>query len=290
MSDTTPPFEAAASTGVRIAGQNDGFVQFETPENVQVSYAIAGLGTRFVAWVIDFALIWFVIFLLLILAGIGAAASGEVERDFERALKLRPGEMPEIPMYILGIFAAIVSFSTFFYFGLSELFMRGQTFGKRRLKIRVVKADGFSLDAGAILLRTIFRVIDHLPPVWLVPLLSKKGQRLGDMIAGTILIKEEIGTINPLRERLLNSDPAARVFQFSAPTLTRARPIDIEAVEKFLERAGRLQPHARETLLMALCNPLARRMQVDPPDEKLRHRFLEDFLTAEYRRQYRQLG
>src|SRR5688572_26207048 len=101
--------------------QSNDRVVFETPENVQVSYAIAGLGTRFIAWVIDFIIIILIIVALLILAIIGGAASATVERDLERALNVKPGQMPDFPNYIIGVFVAIISLSKFLYFGLCEL-------------------------------------------------------------------------------------------------------------------------------------------------------------------------
>lgn len=90
----------------------------------------------------------------------------------------------------------------FFYYGISELCLRGQTIGKRSSKIRVVKIDGFSLDAVSILVRNIFRVVDHLPLLWIVPLLSAKSQRLGDMVAGTIVIQQEVPKLTGVRSTI----------------------------------------------------------------------------------------
>ena len=94
-------------------------------------------------------------------------------------------------MVIFGIFYLGFALSDWMYFGLSELLLRGQTFGKRQMGIRVVKADGFSLDPSAILLRTLFRVIDNMPPMWIVPLMTEKRQRLGDFVAGTIVVADQ---------------------------------------------------------------------------------------------------
>ena len=157
--------------------------------------------------------------------------------------------------------------------------------------IRVVKADGFSLDHAAIFLRTLFRVVDQLPPLWIVPLVTKKGQRLGDLVAGTIVVADQRGEIGDLREELLARPVDQPQFRFDAATLQRARPQDVHAVEKILQGLGKLSPLEQQKLLGRLVRPLGRLgwvSNVRPKADWLT--FLEDFLAAEYRRQYRKLG
>ncbi len=153
-------------------------IAFETPENIQVAYQPAGLGTRFVAWFVDniiMAAAGVVIFFILMCSGV---ITDSVIRDIvepgrqtaRRPAGQPPGETSGAVWYFVGLFLLVSGVGSFIYFGASELFSRGQTLGKRLSGIRVVRADGFALEPGGILVRNIFRVIDQQPPLWLVPL------------------------------------------------------------------------------------------------------------------------
>lgn len=175
-------------------------------------------------------------------------------------------------------------------YGLSELFLRGQTLGKRMSGIRVVRLDGFGLDPAGIFVRKIFRVIDQLPPLWVVPLLSKQSQRLGDMVAGTVVILDRPESMSNLRVALAQRPAVEAQFAFDATMLKRVRPEDFAAVEKILERWGGLDEIQQDTFLGQLVTPLAARIKIDPPPQDQRLQFLQDLLAAEYRRQHRSLG
>lgn len=268
-----------------------GQIEFETPENVLVSYQPAGLGTRFVALVLDGIVLFLVMFFLCILVLLAGALTAAGVRYLECLVGGLEGNQA-YAAYLWGVYILIVGLGNFFYFGLSEYLMRGQTLGKRWLAIRVVKVNGFSLDASSVFLRNIFRIIENplLPPLWVVPLLSKNSQRLGDMVAGTVVVSDAPAKFSTLRALLLGRTPSDALFRFDAAALQRARPADFEAVERVLERWPELPSAAREGLLRDLCEPLSRRLGVDSPDPLERLRFLQDLLAAEYRRQHRQLG
>jgi uncharacterized RDD family membrane protein YckC len=202
-------------------------IQFETPENIQVAYQPAGLGTRFVAWFVDniiMTVAGFVIFLILICSGtITDAAvrdiSGPVRESARRSAEQPPGETPEVMLFFIGLFLLVSGVGSFVYYGFSELCLRGQTIGKRMSGIRVVRLDGFALDAGAILVRNIFRVIDNIPPLWLVPLLSKNSQRLGDIVGGTVVVLDKPESISDLRATLSQRPASEAQFAFDAAAL-----------------------------------------------------------------------
>jgi uncharacterized RDD family membrane protein YckC len=263
-------------------------IQFETPENVQVSYQVAGLGTRFVAWFIDTILVWFVAIVVFILVLLVAESTANVSKLLSPESQKEAGN--PVGLVIIGLYYIAFSLSAWLYFGLSELRLGGQTLGKRRMGIRVVKADGFSLDPSVIFLRTLFRVIDHLPPMWIVLLLTKKSQRLGDLVAGTIVVADQSSQIGDFRQELMSRSVEQRQFRFDATVLKRARPQDVQAVEKILQGLPRLVPDQQQALLGRLVQPLANRLGVEVPAPSDWLAFVEDFLAAEYRRQYRKLG
>jgi uncharacterized RDD family membrane protein YckC len=273
-------------------------IQFETPENIQVEYQPAGLGTRFVAWFVDNIIMTaagFVILMILLCSGtITDSALRNVPEPIRetarRAAEERPGESREVTLFLIGLFLIVSGVGSFVYYGFSELCLRGQTIGKRMSGIRVVRLDGFALDAGAILVRNIFRVIDHIPPLWLVPLLTKNSQRLGDLVGGTVVVLDKPESLGDLRATLSQRPAGEAQFAFDAAALKRVRPQDFTAVEKILERWDQLTGEQQRTLLGQVVPPLAARLQVEPPAEDARLRFLHDLLAAEYRRQYRRLG
>jgi uncharacterized RDD family membrane protein YckC len=258
-------------------------IQFETPENVRISYQLAGPGTRFVAWFMDNILIVIVAVVLFIGILIAGASLDIVGED-------RYGRSGHALLYLLGLYWIGYSLGGLLYFGLSELLLRGQTIGKRSVHIRVVKSDGFSLDPLAIFLRTIFRVIDHLPPLYIVPLLTSKNQRLGDLVAGTLVVVDEKHELGTLRDELSQRRSVDAKFQFDVVALKRARPQDVVAVEKLLERWAKLSQEQRQLFLARIVPPLAERLGLECPPLADCLGFLEDFLAAEYRRQHRKLG
>ncbi|MCY3021944.1 MAG: RDD family protein [Planctomycetota bacterium] len=268
-------------------------VEFETPENVLVTYRPAGLGSRFIALFLDYIVLFvlLVVLSLLVLAIMAATTAGVayLEKTFGG---LQRRQAYEVPGYFIGLCFLLWGLGGLLYFGLSEYLMRGQTLGKRAVSLRVVKLNGFALDAPSIFLRNVFRIIENpfLPPLWLVPLFSKSSQRLGDMVAGTVLVSDEPAKMSGLRERLLRRLPVESVFRFDGAALAKARREDFEAVERILDRWPELKTDTRAALLESICGPLSKRLDMEPPEPALRLRFLEELLAAGYRREHRQLG
>lgn len=272
-----------------------GSLQYETPENVRIEYRPAGLGTRFLAWFLDLIIMNLLIFIAFIGLVIVGAASEGIVRDLFRKIdqSMNSGDEPPDPetigMYVVGIGMLIWGLGSFFYFGLSELLWRGQTPGKRLCGIRVVKGDGFALDPVGVFLRNIFRVVDHFPTFWIVPVLSRRIQRFGDMVAGTIVISDEAEDLAVVRQHLSSRNSAEARYRFDHTKLSRLSREDFEAVERILDRWLSLPEDQQKLFLDTLVGPLCRKMQVDNPPYIDRVVFLEDLLAAEYRRQDRHL-
>lgn len=270
-------------------------IEYETPENVRLSYKPAGLGTRFSAWLLDMIILNVAMFILFIMFLFVGAALDEVIRPWARELSEyfdSDGKAdPETVMAIMfGIMLIIWGFSSFVYFGLSELLLRGQTIGKKAARIRVVRSEGFALDAVGIFVRNIFRVVDQLPPLWLVPLVSGRSQRLGDMVSGTIVVCDQPQELSAIRSTLSTQTATDARFRFDNIKLGRLKGNDISAVEQVLERWPTLRAYERQKLGASLIESLCRKMQIEELPGYEDHRvFLEDLLAAEFRRQDRQL-
>lgn len=274
-------------------------IDFETPENVKLSYRVAGLGSRFIAWFADNIFVTLLMILLaIVFAVIAVAADSTLDVWFENLIdsSIDGSEMTEqeiglrFSMILMGIWLLIWGLGSFIYFFIAELFMRGQTPGKKMMNIRVVKGEGFSLDPGSIFLRNIFRPVDQIPLLWIVPFLTPNGRRFGDMVGGTLVVSTEEQSMSFLREELLKRDRGDVKFRFPVAALERLSAEEFSSIEEFCDRLGDLVSRRKGQLLEAMVPPLAQKVQVDLPASNDYEEFLFDLLAAEYRRQERRLG
>src|SRR5260221_10665019 len=145
------------------------------PERVSFDYQVAGLGTRAIAQLLDLLIIS-VVLLALIFAAYGVAAVSN------NAI------LPDL-ILIIGPFVII-----FGYFWTSEAMWSGQTLGKKAFRLRAVGDRGEPLTFMQAGIRNIVRIIDFLPYAYGVGLvvlfINGKGKRLGDLAAGTIVVKD----------------------------------------------------------------------------------------------------
>ena len=145
-------------------------IDINTTQNVTLNYELAGLGDRILAYIIDVLIIGAYIF------GIYMLLFASVLIDSEYGWIMLP----------IGIIPA------FFYHLVSEIFFNGQSIGKRQMKIKVVKLDGTKPSIGSYLLRWIVRPIDvgfyGIVAIMCIAI-GGKGQRLGDILGGTTVIK-----------------------------------------------------------------------------------------------------
>src|SRR5438552_5109950 len=164
----------------------------ETPERVPLEFALASIGNRFLAVAIDHFIQYLSIFLIawfvLSIAGYGAS-------DVTDAPEKLFSEMPKWTIAILIIVLFLIFAGYFIVF---EWLWNGQTPGKRLLKLRVIRDDGRPLTLWEAIARNLLRICDAVPgfviPVYSVGLivifLSSRDQRVGDLFAGTVVIRE----------------------------------------------------------------------------------------------------
>ena len=156
-------------------------LQVATPERVSVDLPIAGLGSRAMAYVVDLGLLGAMGLVLYF------SASFFVPDPVNAALGL--SSLARALVAVGGFFVMWV------YWTLLEVTWHGQTPGKRLLRIRVVKADGSPVTLFSSAVRNLLRIVDFLPacyPVGLITMLvDKKHRRLGDLMAGTVLVRDE---------------------------------------------------------------------------------------------------
>jgi uncharacterized RDD family membrane protein YckC len=155
-------------------------LSIETPELVAIDMPVAGIGSRFIALLIDY-LIWLVVIIALTLIFY------YVDPSLTRFSKL--GEKWATAIFTLLGFALYWG-----YFTLFEAFWNGRTPGKRVAKIRVIQRSGRGIGLFEAMTRNLLRVIDQIPVIYAVGVvtifLTKQHQRLGDLAAGTLVVHE----------------------------------------------------------------------------------------------------
>jgi uncharacterized RDD family membrane protein YckC len=218
-----------------------GGFEIETPEQVAFRLERAGLGTRAVAALID-TVILVVLYAAVIFAfffGISSVAGIDLwNGDAESTL-------------VLVLWAAFILLSMLlfeaYYIGF-ETYWNGQTPGKRALGIRVVADDGLPAGLGKIVIRNLMRLIDMQASyaVGVVAIfVSPEEKRLGDIVAGTVVIRES-------RPR------SPELMRLGEPTATARRldPDVVDLVRRYWARAGTIDPKTRWRLARDVVNRL----------------------------------
>ena len=233
----------------------------ETPERVPLAFALASIGNRFLAVAIDHFIQYLMIFSVAWAAynftNIGSQ-SGTIEQMFSDAPKWT------IAVLIIALFLIFAGYFIFF-----EWLWNGQTPGKRLLKLRVIREDGRPITLWEALARNLLRIFDAIPgfvvPVYSVGLimifLNRRDQRVGDIFAGTVVVRERADEAPTFAETFSSrvSDAAFQrvqkqtVFQADIQPITEA---EIEVAESFLRRRWDLTERQRLWMAWRVALPL----------------------------------
>lgn len=242
----------------------------DTPENVLLDAEIAGFGSRCMAALLDYTL------LALVFIGVTIL--------FIRATTTITNSTWELALLSLVQFAIILFYHLFF-----ELIWNGQTPGKRRLGLRVVQANGLPVTTSSVIIRNLVRLFDFFPAFYVIGMfmlfVTKHSQRLGDLAARTVVIREKKQLkLDNIRENLTvqyvhinRLSPLPPNIQIGALTQTDRRDI-----VNYLQR--RAQIARREYLVGPLAQQIAKKMGVDMGSEfqspKRAEMFLEQIARA----------
>ncbi len=252
-------------------------LSIDTPELVAIEMPLAGIGSRFIALLVDY-LIWAAGFLVLALASaIFLPAISSFSHLSEQWA------------------TAIVVFSTFLlqwgYFTLFEAFWNGQTPGKRVAKIRVIQRSGRAIGLFESMARNLVRYVDQIPFFYVVGVISmfstKQHQRLGDLVAGTLVVRD--------RETETPSwgDSGSRTF--TASLFTPSVPIeephtqvtmpatgiaklaggDLEVLEGFFARRLDMSLETRRALAARIATAIQAKSGLEAPPDVSVETFLE---------------
>jgi len=230
-----------------------------TPEYVEFEFPVAGLTSRFLAWLLDVAI---------------ASAGAGVVTAIIGALGV---------FTFAGGFAAAIIFVVWFlanwgYFVFFEIRMAGQTPGKKVLGLRVIQESGVRVGAYHALIRNLVRAVDHLPLFYLVggamALLSDRARRLGDIAAATVVVRDRRSRvpagIAPPAEAMVQLRGDRRLEE-------KVKRASVEEREVFLSAALRreeLATPARLSLFSSLAAYAADRFGLTKPEHLSDEKFV----------------
>lgn len=237
----------------------DDVATVETPEQIELALPLAGVGSRALAFILDFAiqLIPIVVALALVLTANSISLLNKAGKN-EAPNDVRPSVMAA------AVFSIIVFVTNFLYFTFFDLVWRGQSPGKRALKVRVVRDGGLAIDARSSLIRNLVRTVDMLPGFYVLGMvsifLSREHKRVGDLAAGTLVIRDEGDAVGDLAQLLAPRSATSASVSASRSALS---PSDRALVHDFLERRDRLPQEARARVARQIADQLGARYGVD---------------------------
>jgi uncharacterized RDD family membrane protein YckC len=233
-------------------------IKVKTTQNVEVEYVIAGLGDRILAQLIDWGVYfgWSMVMSLLLPVGL---------------LLQKLGNTPPGVVLILN---QLLNLPLIFYTPLCEIFMNGQTLGKKAMNIKVNKLSGQAPSVGDYLLRWVFGLIDIIPlgiPAMVCIAATSKGQRLGDLAAGTTVIR-----LQPVRRKEFFGIHADENHVVTFPEVNALTDTDMALIRKLLYKS--LQ-YKNEVLLGHLAQRTKEVMDVrsDMADEQFLRIVIRDY-------------
>ncbi|MEO0958836.1 MAG: RDD family protein [Pseudomonadota bacterium] len=254
------------------------------PEGVPIHLALAPVGLRFAAQTVDFLLTGLAAGSLVVILAVSEIVTFE----------------------LLGaVFALLFLFVRAPYYVLTELFWVGRTAGKRWLGLRVIAADGRALTPTATVLRNFLKEAEVFLPatalliiqgvslvpgiaallwtalVLIIPFCNRRRQRLGDLIAGTVVVTEPETRLLP---ELTASGTAD--FVFASHQLDHYGAFELQTLEQILRAPEGVEGTAeatrrKETLEAVVAQIQARIGHTDPVEPSECRRFLEAFYAAQ---------
>jgi len=233
---------------------SDDILVIETPERVPLHFALASIGNRFIACAIDHTIQVVTLIVLIIIFSI----VGDYANIGSR--------VSNAPKWVIALMVVMVFVLMSGYFAIFEWLWRGQTPGKRWMKLRVIREDGRPISFFEAAVRNLLRDFDIMPfPFYSVGLISvfstNRDQRVGDLVAGTVVVREREAEAPAFAEVFASpvSDPALRrSFQpvhFTAD-VNNLTEQEISVVESFLRRRWDLKDYPRQWMAWRVAMPI----------------------------------
>jgi uncharacterized RDD family membrane protein YckC len=226
-------------------------VSVRTPESISFYYELAGLGSRFLAVAVDF-MVQFLFSVAVVLLAVWAAPGAEA---LAKLLGLSQQTLSAVVIAIAIIFFFLVYTG---YFVAFETLWNGRTPGKRLIGIRVVRDGGYPVTFMDSVIRNFVRVIEsalvYVPSI-VSALISSENKRLGDLAAGTIVIRDRPYEVTDTRKWL---SPSADSSVAAPPIagLDRLSEDEYSLTVRYVSRSHMLAPDAAQETASRIAHAL----------------------------------
>lgn len=218
-------------------------IDIKTPQNVIIQYELAGAGQRIFAFIVD------LIVLFLFMLGINVLVLDNYENETARNV------LTLIEILIISTYSLY-----------SEILMNGQTLGKKALGIKVMKTNGEELEFYDYFSRWSTRLID----VWLssgilslvMIVTTKSGQRLGDILAGTTVIRKTSGYGFRLKDILKLNDNNRENYEFEFPEARKLEERDVILIKNVINRFNEYENKANEMAIDLMTDKILQTLEI----------------------------
>jgi len=252
-------------------------INIDTPELVSIEMPLAGIGSRFVALLVDY--------LILIPGGL---LLGWLSSHLVEAIAAYSSKSAQ---WALGIYTLLTFVIQWGYFTLFEAFWNGRTPGKRVARIRVIQRSGRAIGLFESMARNLVRVVDQIPFFYAVGVISmfvtRQHQRLGDLAAGTLVVRDrEIETplwgdagsrtfTAPLFAVVAPAPEAHSMVTVSSAGVARLSSADLEVLEGFFARRLDMSMETRAALANRIASAIQAKSGLQIPEGASVETFLE---------------
>ena len=249
----------------------------DTPEQVHLEFVLADVGSRFMAVFADFMIQLVVAFLFVIVDE--TANGGRVV-----------SKLSGVRVWVEAVLIFLSFCLWWGYYAAFEALWNGQTPGKRWAGIRVIKETGRPINAFEAIARNLVRFIDFLPfiPPYAVGiitmLLNSKNRRLGDFVAGTLVVHDKKAEESDLFFNTPQKAPEFAVYQAG-----RLGVAEVELIETFLARRLDIPADVRQRSAVRIANMISAKLGIDPSSRPADNENFLELVVREFRNraQYR---
>ena len=246
-------------------------LKIDTPENVTFSYEVAGIGSRFMAAMLDTLLLG-----LLQVIVIGSAILILTQLDSANPGGASIDSGGQAAWWLFGILA-FISFLFFWgYYIFFEALWNGQTPGKRWVGLRVIRLDGTPVGISEVVIRNLVRTLDLLPTAYgvgvITMFINSNSRRLGDLAAGTVVVRDSRTMMSESHTHIpaAPSSPHLNWLFLADFPLAKITDQDMQVFGSFLARRSQLANRKQlavyllESLFTRLGRTLDPALQADP--------------------------
>lgn len=237
-------------------------IEINTPQNVKIEYQLAGVGQRIFAFAIDFTILM-IINIIVINFFVSNAESTQTE------------------YIVYGVLSMITCFYTLY----SEMLMNGQTIGKLALGIKVIKLNGEELEFFDYFSRWSTRLIDIYFSSGVLAIImivsNKSGQRLGDILAGTAVIRKKSSYGFRLNDIVRLNERSRENYEFQFPLAKNLEEKDVILIKQVIQRYSVHSNPTHKNALDMLVQKVAQIVELTdvPRTDESKIKFLKQLIT-----------